>query len=453
MLLQPPKQIISQIIGQKSNSNSASQGLRGEIKVPADKSIAQRSVIISGIASGKTSIKNFPNSGDPQTSLRAMESLGVQIEKSLIDNELNLIVHGKGDSGLEEPNDVINCENSGTCMRLLMGLLSGHKPNFFTTLTGDQSLQKRPMKRIADPLRSLGAQIFGRNGGNLSPISVIGQKMKGEYIETSIASAQLKSALLLSCLNTESAITVKEPAYSRNHTELMLQQFGAKLEKLDDLTTKLTPSKLIGSDIIIPGDISSAAFLLIAGSIVPNSEITIKEVGLNSTRAGIIQILKSMGAQIETEVLSSSIGEPFGNLTVKSSELHGIEISGSIIANIIDELPIISIAAAQAKGTTIIKDAEELRVKESDRLKAMANLLKGLGVKVEETHDGLIIEGLAGKPFEPINSDFEAGHDHRIAMTVGIASLRSTKPLNLHGAEWANISFPGFFDLLNKLSS
>ncbi|MDX1920163.1 MAG: 3-phosphoshikimate 1-carboxyvinyltransferase [Candidatus Caenarcaniphilales bacterium] len=433
------------------------KSLNGSITVPSDKSIAQRAIMLSAVASGTSFIKNFPLAGDPQSTLNVVSKLGVQvdIEKTATGN--NLTVLGKGFEGLIEPSEVLDVQNSGTGLRLMMGLLAGNPNGLFAVLTGDESLRKRPMKRVADPLRKLGAQIFGRQNGELAPLCVQGRSLSGGSIETSVASAQLKSALILAGLNAQAPLTVKELETSRNHTEIMLQTFGASLEQIDSLTCRIHPSKLIGCEINIPGDFSSACFFLVAGLIVPNSKIKIANVGLNPTRTAALEVLLSMGGKIKTiknaSQSTNTKTESTGDLEVEFSSLKAIEIKGSIIPNLIDEIPILCLAAAQAKGTTIISDAQELRVKESDRLKAMFKLLDSLGVKVQEKPDGLIIEGSDGNPFEPKGNIFEAGHDHRIAMTAGIASLICNKPIQLNGSEWANVSFPGFFELLDKLSN
>lgn len=438
----------------KTLSPLNNKSLKGSINVPADKSIAQRAIMLSAVASGTSYIKNFPLAGDPQSTLNVVRKLGVnvQIEETPQKNN-NLTVYGKGFDGLVEPSEVLDFQNSGTGLRLMMGLLAGNPNGLFAVLTGDESLKKRPMKRVVEPLRSIGALIDGRQNGELAPLCVKGKSLNGSFLQNKVASAQLKSSLLLAGLNAQEAITVKEPEASRNHTEIMLKTFGAKLEQLDSLTSCIYPSRLKACEILIPGDFSSACFFMVAGLIVPNSQITITNVGLNSTRTAALEVLQSMGGKIKiTKQTSSFGGEETGEIQVESSSLNAVEIKGSIIPNLIDEIPILCLAAAQAKGTTIISDAGELRVKESDRLKAMFNLLNNLGVKVEEKPDGLVIEGQNGKPFEATENVFEAGHDHRIAMTAGIASLICTSEIKLNGSEWANVSFPGFFDLITKLS-
>jgi len=426
--------------------------LAGLVTVPPDKSIAQRSIILSGIAHGISTINNFPLAVDPQSTLKVMQSLGVQVQNYTNQTDkLSLQVHGKGMSGLKEAEDILDCGNSGTCFRLMMGLLAGNPNKHFAVLTGDQSLRKRPMKRVSEALNQLGADIWGRNGSNYAPIALKGKRLNGGSIKTPIPSAQLKSSLLLAGLNCNDKLSIEEPEPSRNHSELMLKQFGAKIEQHNEIKTTIWASELKACEINIPGDISSAAFILAATLIVPESKVTIQQVGLNSTRSGILNVLKKMGADISVEINKSSSYEPFGDITVKHSPLRGIEIGGSIIPNIIDELPILSLLASQASGQTIIKDAAELRIKESDRLKTMAQVLKSLGITVEELPDGMVIDGCAGKPFNPIDDTFDSYHDHRIAMTVGIASLFCTKDINLIGHEWADISFPGFFNLLKSL--
>ena len=426
------------------NPLNSKQCLKGQIEIPPDKSIAQRSVILAALAEGITHIQNFPQAGDPQSTLKAIENLGIKIEANSQNKEL--MVHG-GLQNLKEPTDILFLGNSGTGFRLILGMLAGLRSFGFASLTGDSSLRSRPMGRVVEPLKSLGAKIYGRANATKAPLSVIGNQLKGGSISLKVASAQLKSALLLACLNASEPLLLDEPAPSRNHTEIMLKAFGADIEQVNNLSVKLKPSQLKATTINIPGDISGAAFLLVAGCLVPNSEIKIMNIGLNPSRTGILKVLTSMGAHLQIEQTSSA-GEPIGNITVKTSSLKGIEIGDSLIPNIIDELPILALA----KGKTIIKNAEELRVKESDRLKAMSQVLTNLGVQVEETIDGLIIEGLNHKPFQPKSNIFSANHDHRIAMTIKIASLLCTQPIKLEGAEWANISFPQFFELIDNLT-
>ncbi len=427
---------------------SANQSLKGECQVPPDKSIAQRSVILAGIAEGESIITNFPAAGDPQSTLGIMEKLGIEVKRE----QNTLRIKGSGIYGLKEPSQILDCGNSGTGFRLIMGLLAGHPAGFFAVLSGDESLSKRPMKRITEPLKSLGAEIWGRETASKAPICLVGKSLNGGFIQTKVVSAQLKSALLLAGLNAQQPLIIKETAVSRNHTEIILQSFGAKFKQIDELTSQIEPSSLISTEINIPGDFSSAAFLIAAALIIPNSELTIKQIGLNPTRIGLLEVIRKMGANIQIEYnQQSSSQEAIGNITVKSSSLKAICVEGSLIANIIDEIPIICLLAARAEGISEIKNAEELRVKESDRLKAMFEVLSDLGIKVIEKPDGLIIEGQSDKPFSIKQKTFEAYHDHRIAMTIKIASLICNNEIELNGSEWASISFPDFYDLLENL--
>lgn len=424
------------------------QTLTGTVTVPADKSIAQRSVIFSTVAKGECQINNFPLAGDPQSTMQAMELLGADFRVQKRNNKYSLISISEGFSQIQTPEDKIDCGNSGTGFRLITGLLAGLTHGVTATLIGDESLSKRPMKRVNQPLRDLGADIEG----DYAPVIINSKQLAGGEYTMPIASAQVKSALLLSSLQAQDSLTLIQKKQSRNHTEIMLKALGANIQTKDNnLVITLEPSELTAQDINIPGDISSASFLLVAGAIIPNSNITITNVGLNSTRTGIITCLKRMGADITVNEYPNTVGEPIGDITIKYSKLTGTELAGEIIPNIIDEIPILCIAGALATGKTIIKDAKELRVKESDRIAAMAKVLTALGVEFEELEDGLIIQGNGGEKFNTVSQEFNAGHDHRIAMTVAIASLFSQQELFLDGAEWANISFPGFYELINSI--
>ncbi|MDX1918216.1 MAG: 3-phosphoshikimate 1-carboxyvinyltransferase [Candidatus Caenarcaniphilales bacterium] len=425
--------------------------LKGEIEVAPDKSIAQRAAIIGSLAAGITTIHNFPRAADPLSTLGMMEKLGAKVTPKIpSETAVDLRIESSGYDQLEEPREVLDAGNSGTGMRLVLGLLAGHPAGHYATITGDASLRARPMKRLVQPLRELGAMIWGRQNANAAPLSLLGQKLKGGLVRIPVASAQLKSALLLSCLGGESALTVVEKEPTRNHTELMLLQFGADLMPQNNLSVTLKPSKLSPTEIHIPGDLSGAAFFLVAASLIPGSEVSIKNVGLNPTRTGIVGVLRQMGVRIEQQT-NIFQGEPVGDLYVRGSALKAIQLGGEIIPNIIDEIPILSLAMSQAEGVSVIQDAAELRVKESDRLKAIATLLKALGVNVEERPDGLEIEGRAGKPFEPLEENFDPHADHRLVMTAAIANLLSAKALKIQNPEWANVSFPGFFEKLHSL--
>ncbi|MDS1030674.1 3-phosphoshikimate 1-carboxyvinyltransferase [Bacillota bacterium LX-D] len=421
---------------------SAVQALKGEISVPGDKSISHRALIIGALAQGKTEIHGFLPGADCLSTLNCLRQMGIEIE---LINNTTLIVNGSGLYGLKEPNDCLDAGNSGTTARLLLGILAGQ--NFFTVLTGDGSLRSRPMSRVIQPLQTMGAQIFGRNNNKLLPAVVLGQKkLKGITYNSSIASAQLKSALLLAGLYAEEPTTIFEPSRSRDHSERMLKSFGVSIDIHNNVVTINPSSKLEAGKILIPGDISSAAFFIVAGLIVPNSEIMIKNVGINPTRSGIITILKEMGGNISILNERKMGEEPVADLLVKSSELRGTEIKGDIIPTLIDEIPVLAVAGLFAQGETIISDAAELRVKESDRIAVMAKELNKIGGHVTELPDGLNIKG----DQELHGARCSSHHDHRIAMSLAIAGLR-TGNLEIEDYECIDISYPNFFSDLNML--
>ena len=445
----------------KHTIKPAKSAFKKTIKIPGDKSVSHRSIIFGSIANGITEASNFLNSDDCLCTKKAFEAMGVKIEIS----EDKVIIHGKGIKALKKPKKDIDLGNSGTAIRLLSGLFAGLP--FETTLKGDASLSKRPMKRIIEPLQEMGALIEATDN-NFAPI-IINKGMDSAETEpelhgirhiSSVASAQVKSCLLLAGLNAEGVTTIAEPHLSRNHTELMLKSFGAHLKTahIDDPcgSDKIFPTvsitrlehELKGQKFTIPGDISSAAFFMVAGAIIPGSEITIKDVGLNPTRTGVIDIFKAMGANLKITNERLEGGEPLGDMIIKYSELKATEISGDIIPRLIDDIPVLAIMAAQAKGTTIIKDAEELRVKESDRVKTTVNMLKALGVNIEEKEDGMIIEGRGGKAFEHQNTVIDSHGDHRIAMASAIAALQSNNPIEILETEFVATSFPSFFELI-----
>lgn len=417
------------------------KGLRGEIDIPGDKSISHRAIMFGALSQGITTVENFLLGADCLSTISCFRKLGVSINQ---DNTY-ITIEGKGIDGLEEPKDFLDAGNSGTTMRLMMGILSGQ--GFFTTMTGDESLRSRPMGRVAKPLREMGAQIWGRKEGNYAPLAIKGGGLKPIHYSSPVASAQVKSAILLAGLYCQGQTSVTEPTISRDHTERMLSHFGAKVSREGKKVTVEGRPTLKGCHIIVPGDISSAAFFLVAGTIVPNSEILLKNVGINPTRDGIIPVLKSMGAKIEIKNERDQGGEPVADLLVKSSELKGIEISGEIIPRLIDEIPIIAVAASQAQGITVIRDAEELRVKESDRIKVVAEELGKFGVKIEEQSDGMIIHG--GGKLKGANC--ESHHDHRIAMAMSIAALVSEGESQVNGAEAIDVSYPNFIHQLEAL--
>ncbi|HWQ78372.1 MAG TPA: 3-phosphoshikimate 1-carboxyvinyltransferase [Anaerovoracaceae bacterium] len=417
-----------------------SKGLRGDISTAPDKSISHRTVIMGSIAKGKTVVRNFLMGEDCLSTVDCFRKLGVPIEIT----GSQVIVSGGGMHGLKAPRELLYTGNSGTTTRLLCGLLAPQK--FSCVLDGDASIRKRPMSRVIIPLRAMGAKISGTDG-DFTPITIEGAKLKGIEYELPVASAQLKSALILAGLYAEGKTTVIEPEPSRNHTELMINGFGGNISVEKNRITVSPAEELYGHEIMVPGDISSAAFFLVAALIVPGSEILIRNVGLNETRTGIIDVLKSMGASIQIERSGDGI-EPAGDITVKYSPLHGTEIGGDLIPRLIDELPVIAVAAAFAEGRTVIRNAQELKVKESNRIDAMERELKRAGVDVQATADGLIIEG--GRPV--CGAAFETYGDHRVAMSMVVLALAAEGKSMLENHQCINISYPDFFETLKKIT-
>ncbi|HLA51257.1 MAG TPA: 3-phosphoshikimate 1-carboxyvinyltransferase [Thermodesulfobacteriota bacterium] len=420
-----------------------SQSLKGEITVPGDKSISHRAIMLGSIAEGDTTIKGLLKGEDNMATLKAFRQMGVRIDE----HENGMVaIQGRGLHGLKEPEDFIDAGNSGTTMRLLTGLLSGQE--FFSALTGDQYLRKRPMKRVTEPLCLMGANIFGRENGNKAPLAIIGSKLKGITYNSPVASAQIKSAVLLAGLSADGGTTVTEPTISRDHTERMLAYFGAKVKRSGTAVSIAGGQKLFGKEIEVPGDISSAAFFMVAALITKNSELLIKNVGINPTRTGIIDILQAMGGDLKIINQREISGEPVGDIMIKSTKLKGIEIKGDIIPRAIDELPIAAVAAAFAEGTTTIKDAKELKVKETDRIESMTSELRRIDVKVTPLPDGMTIEG--GK--RPIGNDnCNSWGDHRVAMSMIVAGLASEKGITISNTDCIDTSFPGFMELLESV--
>ena len=415
--------------------------LRGEITVPGDKSISHRAVMLGAIAQGTTEIDGFLMGEDCLHTIQCFQKLGIQIDCS----KDKVLVCGKGLHGLTSPSDVLYTGNSGTTTRLMLGLLAGQ--NFTAILDGDDSIRKRPMDRVITPLKEMGADITGTQAKTLCPLTVTGTPLKGITYRLPIASAQVKSALLLAALYSEGKTHIIEPAKSRDHSERMLTCFGADIDTAGlDIHCKPYP-KLEAQKIRIPGDISSAAYFIVAGLIVPHSEITIKNVGMNPTRTGIIDVLYAMGAKIQLSNQMLINNEPVADITVSTSSLRGTVIEGDIIPRLIDEIPIIAVAAASASGRTIIKDATELKVKESNRIQTVVTELQKAGVNIEETDDGMIISG--GNGFKA--TCFESYNDHRIAMAMGIAALCADTPSTINRADAVGISFPNYFELLKAL--
>jgi len=418
---------------------TSAKGLRGTIDVAPDKSISHRAVMLGSIAKGKTAISNFLMGEDCLSTIDCFRKMGVVID---IEGD-RVTVAGKGLRGLKKPEELLYTGNSGTTTRLLCGLLAPQ--NFSCTLDGDASIRKRPMKRVIAPLRDMGARIIGTDG-DYTPITIEGTNLKGIDYEMPVASAQLKSALILAGLYAEGNTTVVEPKSSRNHTELMINSFGGTITVNQNRISVSPAEELYGHEIAVPGDISSAAFFIVAALIVPGSEIRIRNVGLNETRTGIIDVLKSMGASIDIEE-SEDGTEPSGDLIVRYSLLHGTEIGGDLIPRLIDELPVLAVAAAFAEGRTVICDAEELKVKESNRIDAMERELKKAGVNVQATCDGLIIDG--GNPV--IGGRFESYGDHRIAMSMAVLALAAEGTSRIENHHCIGISYPDFFETLKSI--
>ncbi len=416
-----------------------SSGLKGEIVIPSDKSVSHRAVMFSAIANGKCKIENFSSGADCHSTLNIFKQLGVDIE--FIDKKTLLM---NSDGHLSASNLPLDAGNSGTTTRLISGILAGQE--FNSTIIGDESLSKRPMKRIIEPLFLMGAKIESTNG--CVPLTIYGSKLHGIDYQSKLASAQVKSCILLAGLKADGQTTYSEPYLSRNHTELLLKYLGADIQSNGTAVT-IRPSDLIAKDITIVGDISSAAFFIVAGLVVPNSDFTIKNVGINPTRSGIIDIVKRMGGELNINNERVVSGEKCADIRVCYTEtLKGCAIEGEDIPRLIDELPIIAVLASQAEGITTVKNAEDLRNKESDRIKCLVTELSKLGININETADGFIIEGKTN-----INGGvlLESYHDHRLAMSFYIAGLISKQEIGINGFEWTNISFPEFEELVNLL--
>lgn len=411
------------------------------LSVPGDKSISHRSVIIGGIASGVTDIENFLPGQDCLSTVQCIRQLGIEVKEL---SPTHLQVFGKGPAGLSEPDDILDAGNSGTTIRLLSGLLAGQ--DFLSVLTGDASIRRRPMARVAEPLRQMGAQVWGRGKGRYAPLAIRGGNLKSISYNTPIASAQIKSAILLAGMYTDGETEVTEPALSRDHSEKMLQAFGANIQT-NGLTTMIKASSLVAQQVIVPSDISSAAFFLVAGAIIPGSRVTVTRVGLNPTRTGILDVLGEMGAKISIANEHESSGELMGDITIEGQGLKAVEIAGELIPRLIDEIPVLAVAAAAAEGKTTIRDAAELKVKESNRLRAIAVELTRFGADIQETDDGLIINGRRNYT----GAVCQSYHDHRIAMACALMGLLAADQTTVCGSECIDISFPGFYDTLNNL--
>ena len=419
--------------------------VKGNITIPGDKSISHRALMLGAIAGGETTIEGLLLGEDPRSTAACFRAMGAEISEL---NSQQVTVKGIGLGNLQEPQDILDAGNSGTTMRLMLGLLASHPDRLFT-VTGDNSLRSRPMSRVVKPLLQMGADIWGRKDNSLAPLAVKGQQLKPTHYHSPIASAQVKSCVLLAGLMVEGKTTVTEPALSRDHSERMLQAFGATLN-IDPDTNSVTligQPTLTGQKVVVPGDISSAAFWLVAAAIVPGSELLITNVGVNPTRTGVLEALAMMEADIERENERTVAGEPVADLRVKYSQLKACEISGDLIPRLIDEIPVLAVAAAFAQGTTTIKDAAELRVKESDRLAVMATELSKMGANVSELADGLEITG--GNELK--GAEVDSYTDHRIAMSLAIAALKAKGKTTIHRAEAASISYPNFVSTLTSV--
>ena len=419
----------------------AKPSLKGTLRIPGDKSVSHRSIMFGAIAKGTTTVEGFLQSDDCLSTIDCFSKLGVAIS---VDGE-KVEIKSEGLAAWKEPSELLYTGNSGTTTRLLLGLLAGS--HISTVLIGDESIQKRPMRRVTDPLKQMGAKYIGRENGQYTPIAVEGTKLRAINYEMPVASAQVKSAILLAALNAEGETVIKELETSRDHTEKMLQHFGATIS-VDDQTIRLQGGQtLTSTHVVVPGDISSAAFFLVAGAIVPNSNLTLQNVGLNPTRTGIIDALNEMGTSMRIELDELKSHEEMGTIVVKTSSLKGTVIGGDLIPRLIDEIPIIALLATQAHGKTVIKDAEELKVKETNRIDAVVNELKKLGANITATDDGMIIEG----PTPLHGADLQTYGDHRIGMMAAIASLITSSPVTIDNAECISVSYPNFFEQLTSV--
>ncbi|KGR84977.1 3-phosphoshikimate 1-carboxyvinyltransferase [Lysinibacillus odysseyi] len=416
-------------------------GLHGEIQVPGDKSISHRSVMFGAIAEGTTTVEGFLLGEDCLSTIDCFRKLGVKID---VDGT-NVKIESAGIDAWKEPKEVLYTGNSGTTTRLMLGILAGTK--IHTIMTGDASIGKRPMRRVVDPLRLMGAQIAGREGGQFTPLAIQGTELTSIDYTMPVASAQVKSAILLAGLRAKGTTVVRESEISRDHTERMLRQFGAKVETADGVVSFEGGQKLRGTHVNVPGDISSAAFFLVAGAIAQKSEIVLKNVGVNETRAGIIDVLQAMGADMEVVIEDEQAAEPTATITIRTSNLAGTTIEGAIIPRLIDEIPILALLATQAQGRTIIKDAEELKVKETDRITAVVAELKKLGADIEATEDGMIING----PTKLHGASLQSYGDHRIGMMAAVAALIADGPVEIDDPDCIAVSYPMFFEHIEAL--
>ncbi|MBI5304261.1 MAG: 3-phosphoshikimate 1-carboxyvinyltransferase [Chloroflexi bacterium] len=424
----------------------SSKPLRGTLTVPADKSISHRAAIFASLAEGATRIENFLPSETTHATLDCLRAMGAEIEQR---DATTLVVRGRGMRGLREPSDILFCKGSGTTMRLLAGLCAGQ--NFLSILDGTPALKRRPMARVAEPLRAMGATILARDDGKLPPLAIRGGNLRGIEYTMNVASAQVKSAILLAALFADSPTTVREPSLSRDHTERMLQGCGIEL-RIANCETRINPTsnlQLPTSNFQIPNDFSSAAFFIVAALIVPQSELCLQNVGVNATRTGLLDALTRMGARVAIENARDESGEPVGDVIARASRsaLRATEIAGDEAPRMIDEFPIFAIAATQARGETIVRDAQELRVKESDRIATLAQEIRKMGAQIEERDDGFIIAG----PTPLRGARVSAHNDHRLAMALAVAALIARGETIIEGWECVADSFPNFAETLEGI--
>lgn len=417
-------------------------GVKGEVTVPGDKSISHRAALFGGMAQGETRISNYLLGQDCLSTLDCLRKLGVEWSRA----EKEIRIQGRGMEAWREPEEILDVGNSGTTIRLMLGAVAGCP--FSVTFSGDRSICRRPMRRVTVPLREMGAVILGRQGGELAPLTIQGGNLIGRDFNIPVASAQVKSALLLAGLNARGQTSVSEPARSRDHTERMLRAFGVDVYQEKNKAGLTGGAKLTGQTVSVPGDISSAAFFLVLGSLASKGKLVLPQVGINPTRTGIVDVLRKMGADIEIKDEETVCGEPRATLIVRPAVLKGVEVGGEEIPRLIDEIPVLALAACLADGETVIRDAAELRVKESDRLHAVAEGLNGLGAQVTELPDGLRIRGQKSLP----GGSGKSLGDHRLAMTWAVAGLLSDAGVSVSGIEAAEVSYPAFMADLEKCS-
>lgn len=415
--------------------------LQGTLRIPGDKSVSHRSIMFGAMAEGTTTVEGFLLSDDCLATIDCFQKLGVEIT---VEGE-NVQIESNGIKAWKEPNEILYTGNSGTTTRLMLGILAGS--NVSSVLIGDESIQKRPMKRVTDPLKQMGAKLIGRENGQFTPIAVEGTNLASIHYQMPVASAQVKSAILFAALHAQGETIIQEIETSRDHTEKMLQHFGADI-KVRNKTIRLQGGqKLVGTHVVVPGDISSAAFFLASGAIVPDSKLILTNVGLNETRTGIIDVLQAMGANLSINMSENTSHEEMGTIEIETSSLKGTEIGGDLIPRLIDEIPIIALLATQAEGKTVIKNAEELKVKETNRIDAVVNELKKLGANITATEDGMIIEG----PTPLHGGEFKTYGDHRIGMMGAIASLITSSGIALDDPACIAVSYPNFFEQLDSV--